>query len=249
MHLHVLWLDGVYSHEPGRGGVEWCQHEQVADADVALLVRRVRNRVRRKLRKMGKWPEDDDALAGDAGGDPSDGEQLLLELGQGAVHGVAVVGKRRGQRDVRIGKGTRNEPFVKGVLCANLEDFSLHAAVRVAAGNRRQLEHLCRYAGFVRTSLRHTPSNRTDAVDRKPDRERPAHRRERRRTSCNLPSRGVGGRSAFPWSTGSVGISLREHLCDACTNAYSRLSGIRILTGMGCAPVFEMFIVWLVWQS
>ena len=112
---------------------------------------------------MGKWPEDDDALAGDLGGDPSDGEQLLLELGEGAVQGVAVVGKRRGQRDVRIGKGTRNEPFVKGVLCADLEGFSLHAAVRVAAGNRRQLEHLCRYAGrpaIAESRLRLLPDGR-----------------------------------------------------------------------------------------
>ncbi|MGK0302973.1 MAG: hypothetical protein ACI89X_003860 [Planctomycetota bacterium] len=147
VHLHVLWLDGVYSHEPGRGGVEWCQHEQVTDADVAQLVRRVRDRVRRKLRKMGKWLEDNDALAGDAMCDPSDAEQLLLELGEGAVQGVAVTAKRRGQRDVRIGKGTRNEPNVLGALCADLEGFSLHAAVRVAAGNRRQFEHLCRYAG------------------------------------------------------------------------------------------------------
>ncbi|MGK0157636.1 MAG: hypothetical protein ACI9SE_004617, partial [Neolewinella sp.] len=68
-------------------------------------------------------------------------------LGQGAMQGVAVAGKRRGQRDVRIGKGPRNEPFVKSVLCADLEGFSLHAAVRAAADNRRQLEHLCRYAG------------------------------------------------------------------------------------------------------
>jgi hypothetical protein len=153
----------VYSHEPGRGGVEWCQHEQVTDADVAQLVRRVRDRVRRKLRKMGKWPEDNDALAGDAMCDPSDSEQLLLELGQGAVQGVAVTGKRRGQRDVRIGKGTRNEPNVLGVLCADLEGFSLHAAVRVAAGNRRQLEHLCRYAGrpaIAESRLRLLPDGR-----------------------------------------------------------------------------------------
>jgi hypothetical protein len=163
VHLHVLWLDGVYSHEPGRGGVEWCQHEQVTDADVAQLVRRVRDRVRRKLRKMGKWPEDDDALAGDAMRDPSDAEQLLLELGEGAVQGVAVTGKRRGQRDVRIGKGTRNEPNVLGVLCADLDGFSLHAAVRVAAGNRKQLEHLCRYAGrpaIAESRLRLLPDGR-----------------------------------------------------------------------------------------
>ena len=55
VHFHVIWLDGVYSHEPGRGGVEWCEHAQIMDADVAMLVRRVRDRVRRKLRQMGKW--------------------------------------------------------------------------------------------------------------------------------------------------------------------------------------------------
>jgi hypothetical protein len=71
---------------------------------------------------------------------------LLLELGSAAVQGVAAQGERAGQRDVRVGRGTRDEPFVKGVLCAELDGFSLHAAVRVAAGNRRQLEHLCRYA-------------------------------------------------------------------------------------------------------
>ncbi|MFT7536665.1 MAG: hypothetical protein ACI85K_002619, partial [Hyphomicrobiaceae bacterium] len=50
--------DGSGAAAAVAGGVEWCQHEQVTDADVALLVRRVRDRVRRKLRKMGKWPED-----------------------------------------------------------------------------------------------------------------------------------------------------------------------------------------------
>jgi hypothetical protein len=146
VHFHVLWLDGVYSHEPGRGGVEWCEHAQVTDADVAQLVRRVRDRVRRKLQRMGKWPEVGDAVDEEVTPDASDGEQLLLELGSAAVQGVAAQGERAGQRDARVGRGTRDDPFVKGVLCADLDGFSLHAAVRVAAGNRRQLEYLCRYA-------------------------------------------------------------------------------------------------------
>jgi hypothetical protein len=53
VHFHVLWLDGVYSHQLGRIGVEWCEHEQVTDADVALLVRRVRDRVR--LPRCVRW--------------------------------------------------------------------------------------------------------------------------------------------------------------------------------------------------
>ncbi len=44
-------------------------------------------------------------------------------------------------------RGTRNEPFVKGPLCADCDGFSLHAEVRVAEGDRRRLEHLARYAG------------------------------------------------------------------------------------------------------
>ena len=147
MHFHVIWLDGVYSHEPGRGEVEWCEHAQITDADVALLVCRVRNRVRRKLRQMGKWPEDADPADADAGSDRSNGEQLLLELDAAAVQGVALSGERAGQRDVRVGRGTRDESNVKGPLCANFDGFSLHAAVRVAAGDRKRLEHLCRYAG------------------------------------------------------------------------------------------------------
>ena len=94
VHLHVIWLDGVYSHEPGRGGVEWCEHAQVTDADVALLVRRVHDRVRRKLRQMGKWPEADDAGDADPACGRDDGEQLLFELGAAAVQGVALSGER-----------------------------------------------------------------------------------------------------------------------------------------------------------
>ena len=147
VHLHMIWLDGVYSHGPGRSGVEWCEHAQVTDADVAQIVRRVRDRVRRKLRQMGKWSEAGDAADADAAVDPSDGEQQLLALDAAAVQGVAAMGERAGQRDVRVGRGRRSEPYVKGPLCADFDGFSLHAQVRVAAGKRRQLEHLLRYAG------------------------------------------------------------------------------------------------------
>jgi len=56
-------------------------------------------------------------------------------------------GERAGQRDIRVGRGTRDEPNVLGPLRAELDGFSLHAAVQVAAGDRKRLEHLCRYAG------------------------------------------------------------------------------------------------------
>ncbi len=59
----------------------------------------------------------------------------------------AALGERAGAWDQRVGRGTRAEPFVKGPLCAELDGFSLHAAVRVEGRDRDRLEHLCRYAG------------------------------------------------------------------------------------------------------
>ena len=145
VHYHVAWLDGVFAHELGEDVVTWHAHEGLGDADVARLVRRIRDRVRRALRRVGKWSEEDDAA--DAGAEP-DGEQaVLLALASGAVSGRRAFGERAGEGDVRVGRGTRAEPFVRGPLCAECDGFSLHAGVRVAAGDQKRLEHLLRYAG------------------------------------------------------------------------------------------------------
>ncbi len=61
--------------------------------------------------------------------------------------GRAALGERAGEGDVRVGRGTRAEPFVKAPLCADCDGFSLHAGVRVAVADRKRLEHLVRYAG------------------------------------------------------------------------------------------------------
>ncbi len=145
VHFHVLWLDGAYGHEVGRGAVQWREHEELADKDVASLVRRVRDRVVKALRREGKWWDGDDAAEAEA--DCRDEERLMLVVSSGAVVGRAALGEHAGAADARVDRGTRNEPFVKGPLCADCGGFSLHAGVRVPAGDRRRLEHLARYAG------------------------------------------------------------------------------------------------------
>ncbi|MCC7065255.1 MAG: transposase, partial [Planctomycetes bacterium] len=42
VHFHVLWTDGVFAHEPGRGRAEFCEHGELSDADVGRLVRAIR---------------------------------------------------------------------------------------------------------------------------------------------------------------------------------------------------------------
>ena len=143
VHFHVLWLDGVHAHELGSGRTEFCEHGEVTDGDVAGLVSAIRARVLRYLRRVGKLRLADEGGADDgaAAGD------LMLALGAAAVQGRAALGERAGMPDARIGRGSRQQPFVKGSLCADVDGFSLHAAVRVEGRARERLEHLCRYAG------------------------------------------------------------------------------------------------------
>lgn len=142
VHFHVLWLDGVYGCEPGRGRPEFHAHREMIDGDVQQLVQRIRDRVLRALRKAGKWVD------ADAAADGGDGavDELLPGLAAAAVAGRAALGERAGQRDGRVGWDGRWEPRVKGALCAELDGFSLHAGAWVAARDREKLEKLCRYA-------------------------------------------------------------------------------------------------------
>jgi hypothetical protein len=103
----------------------------------------VRGRVLRALRRAGKWSDEGGAADVELDGE----QQLLLALASGAVTGRAALGERAGEGDARVGRGTRSEPFVKAPLCADCDGFSLHAGVRVPAGDRKRLEHLLRYAG------------------------------------------------------------------------------------------------------
>ena len=66
LHFHVLWTDGVFAHQIREGRVEFCEHDALSDADVAKLVRTIRDRVLRCLRRLGKLP-----AAGEEGVDGS----------------------------------------------------------------------------------------------------------------------------------------------------------------------------------
>jgi hypothetical protein len=142
LHFHGLWADGLFAYPLGRPCADFHPHDEVTDADVARLVRAIRDRVLRLLRKRGKLP-----AAGDCADDPTTTEPPLQdELGAAAVQGRTALGSRAGRRDVRIGQGNNAEPFLRSNLCAELDGFSLHAEVCVPAGCRKRLERLCRYA-------------------------------------------------------------------------------------------------------
>jgi hypothetical protein len=96
--------------------------------------------VLRLLHRLGKLDDTD------AGADTQEPD-VLLHLQAAAVQGKTALGPTAGTPDARPGRGTlavqfRNGP---GSLCADLDGFSLHAAVRIQAGRTDRLEHLIRY--------------------------------------------------------------------------------------------------------
>jgi hypothetical protein len=116
-------------------------HPGLTDDEVAQLVRRIQSRVLRALHKRGKLP-DDGAGAPTDGADPDP----IQDLYAAAVQGRTATGRCRGRLDPRLGRGTDDQPFLKGRLCCDLDGFSLHAAVRIPGGLIDRLEQLCRYA-------------------------------------------------------------------------------------------------------
>ena len=71
--------------------------------------------------------------------------RCLPTLAGASIAGVGATGARRGARPTHVGSAPPPCAERQGRLCAIVEGFSLHAAVRVAANNRDGLEHLARY--------------------------------------------------------------------------------------------------------
>ena len=77
----------------------------------------------------------------------ADGEEAraLRPLQAAAVTYRIAFGPRAGQKMLTLRGAMPRESTVRQPLCVDIDGFSLHAAVRVAAIDRKRLEQLCRY--------------------------------------------------------------------------------------------------------
>ncbi len=142
LHFHALVLDGVYTAPDAFAAPRFHPARPLTSAEVARLLSKIRSRLLRLCRRRG--------LLGDEGElDVRDGEldQGLLPL----IHAASIQGRAALDTEagcMRLGippAGPSGEAPVLKELCAELDGFSLHAAVRVPAGERSRLEHLCRH--------------------------------------------------------------------------------------------------------
>jgi len=125
-HIHSLLPDGVFSPDE-QGGVRFHVLAPPSDEDVAHILERVARRVDQLLARR----EADDVHA-DA---PTALAEVQAASVQSRLPGLAVDDDDPGRARAR------------GLRCAAIAGFSLHANVHAAAHDRDAVERICRYAG------------------------------------------------------------------------------------------------------
>ncbi len=175
VHFHALLLDGVYTAESPFSLPVFSAAPELQGSDVESIVRKIRTRVLRLVRRRGLLTDEGRASIGDA-----DEEQGLLPLFQAAsIQGRVAQGPDAGAQLGRVGiQGAPGARFAPPPLCADVDGFSLHAAVHIPASDRERLEHLCRYISrppFSADRLTVTPRGRVHYELRRPWRDGTTH--------------------------------------------------------------------------
>ena len=145
LHMHMLVLDGVFNAPDTHTTPSLHRARPICDAEVAKLLFTIRSRVLRHCHRRGLLTEFQELAPAH-----EESEQSLLPLLCAAsVQGRVALGPASGTSIARLGRpvvdGASKAVVIKQ-LCAELDGFTLHAAVRVdGARDRDRLEHLCRY--------------------------------------------------------------------------------------------------------
>ena len=141
VHLHMLFLDGVYVDRTNGSSLRFHWVKAPTSAELTHLTHTIAHRVGRFLERQGLLERDaeDSYLAGDA----LEAGPLDQLLGHSITYRIAV-GPHAGRKVFTLQTlPDCNEPFVEPV--GKVAGFSLHAGVAARAHERKKLERLCRY--------------------------------------------------------------------------------------------------------
>jgi len=161
IHLHGLWLDGVYQHhrpaapcasqpqatsETAPAAPTFHETPPPTPAQLAILLDKLIKRILKLLTKSGYLIEAEGTVYL-ANTDP---DNPLAPLQAASATWRIAQGPRAGQKVLRlVGSDEWQEPHrsrdAHDALCANAHGFSLDAGVRCEAHDRQGLEQLCRY--------------------------------------------------------------------------------------------------------
>jgi hypothetical protein len=139
IHLHCLVLDGVYRHTEDE--LVFQEARAPAGDELEGLLDKIIARLMKMLTRLGYLVEEQGMtyLADIGAAHP------LKDLQAASCIYRIAFGPRAGQKVLSLRTvASRDEGTIPG-LCANAHGFSLHAAVRCGAHQRKELERLCRY--------------------------------------------------------------------------------------------------------
>jgi Putative transposase len=137
-------LDGVYRTN-ARGEPEFVETPPPSEEQVWEVLQSIIKRVMKQLVRQGILVEDQGETYLADTEDESEEARALRPLHRGSCVYRIAFGPRAGQKVLTLQGALPKEASGKQRLCANLQGFGLHAAVRCGAGQRKTLERLCRY--------------------------------------------------------------------------------------------------------
>ena len=144
IHLHCLVLDGVYLS--GADGVPtFVEAGAPSDDELHALLHTVITRLMKMLTRHGVLIEEmGQTYLADPNAD-GDEARTLRALQAAAITYRIAFGPRAGQKVLTLRGAMAREGMARELLCSDIDGFSLHAAVRIEAHDRKRLEQLCRY--------------------------------------------------------------------------------------------------------
>ena len=132
-NFHSLLLDGSFNTKTNI----FHSAPSLEDEDVKKTVENTAHRVIRMLKRRGVLKQNEyDEFAME--------QPVLAGMTSASIIGLVSVGERAGQRVRRVLQDPA-EAVKTGPLCFASRGFNLHAATRIAAGNKQGLENLCNY--------------------------------------------------------------------------------------------------------
>ena len=137
-------LDGVYRRGTD-GAPEFVEVPAPTDEALQSVLRKIITRMMKLLTRRGVLVEEEGSTyMADNDGDSDDARALRPLQAAACTYRIAF-GPRAGQKVLTVqGTMPRQAEFHQN-LCADMQGFSLHAAVRCGADDRQALEQLCRY--------------------------------------------------------------------------------------------------------
>jgi len=144
IHFHCLVLDGVYRCDT-EGEPVFVEVPAPTDEALQTVLHKVITRLMKLLTRRGVLIEEEGSTyMADSDGD-SDEARTLRPLQAAACTYRIAFGPRAGQKVLTLQGAMPRDADFKQSLCADMQGFSLHAAVRCGADDRQALEQLCRY--------------------------------------------------------------------------------------------------------